>query len=1017
MYGFATRHLFLLFSFLLIAPAAKGQTVVQTLPVGTNPQKVAINPVTGTVYVANAGSYSISVVNGLTHTVSLLALGAWPLDLAVNPASNKIYVLTNGAVKVIDGATDTISATITGSGNNPSGITLDSSLNRVFVANGSDRSVTVINGANDLIIGTILISGTPSFKGIGVNPDTHYVYVAANGSDTVEVIDGQTAVYKRSIALSLNVGPVGIAVNPVTNKIYVSTDTSVVEVINGETDVAAATFGSAVVTGPHPGSVVVNPVTNKVYSANLTGHSLTVINGAIGATPASAGPTLILNATAQPNSLVVDPSGNKVFINDPENGAIHQLDGATNTITNNFFLLKTTGALALNPLTGRLFIALPSNSQLAVLDSRNNAMVTTATVAGGVPIAVAANRVSGKTYIANTGSNSLTVLVPAAANKDVPLGGVPVALMLNPVTNRIYALLDGGAAAGSVKVIDGATDAIIATIPVGIGPKALALNSASNNIYVTNQTSNTVTVINAGTNAVLASPALLGSSTLMGLAVNSATNRVYILRSSPLIELKGEDNSQTQIFFGGTASALAINRVSNKIYLATGASAITVVDGVTRAVTTIPTSNTGGIIAVNEASNKIYLASVGSVGHVEIADGTGTGAALASLPLGSFMHAIGINPNSNTIYITDGANNLHIIDGISDTLRQTLAIAITSAEIAVNPVTGRVYLAHNTGNANIRTVTEKPAVNIPLDVTITPFASNTTTSVTPYIFFAATSSYSPIAPAPRSVYYQVDSWQGRWISAPIGFGGWADTLAPMGYGIHTLYAWAGDGQEATSINTASSPIPGQVSAYTFVVAPDVPVITLQPASQVACMQAIITFSVTATGSGTVSYRWRKGGINLNDGGNISGATSSSLTINPVSGADAGPYDVVITNSIANYLLPTVSANATLTVDTGHTAPTEALSLAIVKGSPDILYWLVPVNGGGYPVTYDVLRSTVNGNFTNTLSTTCVATGISGISVGDSFNGTAWYLVRAKNACGSTLGVSSSGSPIQGRSCP
>ena len=74
-----------------------------------------------------------------------------------------------------------------------------------------------------------------------------------------------------------------------------------------------------------------------------------------------------------------------------------------------------------------------------------------------------------------------------------------------------------------------------------------------------------------------------------------------------------------------------------------------------------------------------------------------------------------------------------------------------------------------------------------------------------------------------------------------------------------------------------------------------PVITLQPQSQLACTGATATFTVTATGPGPLSYQWRKDGNNLSNGGNISGADSSTLTIQPVSTSDRASYDVVVGN--------------------------------------------------------------------------------------------------------------------------
>jgi hypothetical protein len=88
-----------------------------------------------------------------------------------------------------------------------------------------------------------------------------------------------------------------------------------------------------------------------------------------------------------------------------------------------------------------------------------------------------------------------------------------------------------------------------------------------------------------------------------------------------------------------------------------------------------------------------------------------------------------------------------------------------------------------------------------------------------------------------------------------------------------------------------------------------PVITSQPVSITNNAGTTATFSVTATGS-SMSYQWIKNATNnLGNGGNISGATTSSLTISSVTASDAGSYSVLVTNSGGSVL----SAPATLTV--------------------------------------------------------------------------------------------------------
>lgn len=82
-----------------------------------------------------------------------------------------------------------------------------------------------------------------------------------------------------------------------------------------------------------------------------------------------------------------------------------------------------------------------------------------------------------------------------------------------------------------------------------------------------------------------------------------------------------------------------------------------------------------------------------------------------------------------------------------------------------------------------------------------------------------------------------------------------------------------------------------------------PVIKKQPAPVATIEGKKVTLSVTASGSPRLTYQWR------HLGKAISGATSSSLVLDPVKSTSAGDYDVVVTN----YLGKTTSKKAKLTV--------------------------------------------------------------------------------------------------------
>ncbi len=142
-------------------------------------------------------------------------------------------------------------------------------------------------------------------------------------------------------------------------------------------------------------------------------------------------------------------------------------------------------------------------------------------------------------------------------------------------------------------------------------------------------------------------------------------------------------------------------------------------------------------------------------------------------------------------------------------------------------------------------------------------------------------------------------------------------------GTSLTYQWKKGGNNisgATSSSyTISSVADGDAGNYTVVVSgacgspvtsnsatltvSDPPSITFQPQSITRNIGDSAPFSVTATGT-SLSYQWKKGG------NNISGATSSSYTINSVSSGDAGDYTVVVSGSCGS---PVTSNTATLTV--------------------------------------------------------------------------------------------------------
>ena len=80
----------------------------------------------------------------------------------------------------------------------------------------------------------------------------------------------------------------------------------------------------------------------------------------------------------------------------------------------------------------------------------------------------------------------------------------------------------------AVSVIDGASNAVIATVPVGEQPRSAGVNPSTDRIYVANQKDGTVSVINGAANAVVATVPVGTAGSNIWIGVNDRTNRIYV---------------------------------------------------------------------------------------------------------------------------------------------------------------------------------------------------------------------------------------------------------------------------------------------------------------------------------------------------------------------------------------------------------------------------------------------------------------------------------------------------------
>ncbi len=175
--------------------------------------------------------------------------------------------------------------------------------------------------------------------------------------------------------------------------------------------------------------------------------------------------------------------------------------------------------------------------------------------------------------------------------------------------------------------------------------------------------------------------------------------------------------------------------------------------------------------------------------------------------------------------------------------------------------------------------------------------------------------------------------------------------------------------------------PPQTSNAASLAVNQTPTITSQPVAQGVCVGSAATFTVSATG-GSLNYQWRKNGTS------IPGATASTLTIAPVSAADAGSYGVVVSNGC---LPDTVSSAVALIVDTPITITTPPVGATACFGSSAAFTVVATGDGISYQWRKDTVPLVNGGNIAGATSSTLT---VSSVGASDA----AAYDVVLSNQC-------------------
>ncbi len=680
-----------------------------TVKVGNLPSSVAVDQATGTVYVTVDASNTVAVFNGATCNAQVTSgCGQAPAHVRVGPGPFGIFA---------DDANHTVYVANPG----PNFDQKTMSMINTLACNASD-----LTGCANQTPATVPVAAGPS--DFDLNQATHTVYVATvpgvaafdastcnamvfTGCDHIGMLPTPSSAPAGINAVSVDSANNTIYAAPVPSSIAGNTMSAFAGRTCNAADLAGCAAekpGTVTVTPPDSFEVafwlVVDAPLHTVYVVNQKDDTLSAVdtnvcNGSQLAACARLQPPTI-HTGEDPESVALDPDTQTLYTANQVTNDVSVIAAAqcNATITRGCrqpppaIALSGPGSLAADPAVGTVYVTTGSDA-VSMIDSRTcNARRLAGCTGrparvrvGGAPADVAVNPQTHTVYVTNSGA-SITVLDDRTCNAATTRGcqnartlQVPghqaQAIAVNPATDTIYAIIPPGHPnePSTVSVSNGATcnatnttgcGQAPHTVTVGFGASALAVNTRTDTIYVTNSDQqdnpldgNTVSVID-GTTCNAANTTGCGRpphtitlgpvyTSPHGVAVDQATDTIYVADLQ-----NGEGSGTVSVINGATCNAITTTGCGHT------PPAVTVGFGPS-AIAFDPATGMVAVTNLEDASISIINAATCNATIT-----TSCHSPQPRFPAGRAPGAITLDPAARTIYTSNGDDTVSIIPAI-----------------------------------------------------------------------------------------------------------------------------------------------------------------------------------------------------------------------------------------------------------------------------------------------------------------------------------------------------------------
>jgi len=333
--------------------------------------------------------------------------------------------------------------------------------------------------------------------GMALDPGTGTLYVGNGTANTLSLVDSRRCnsgnthgCSQKATAVAAGPDPIGLAVDEAGKTLYVVNFSGTVSVVDGRkcnaTDASHCRVAAATLqVGLDPQFLAVDQKTHTIYVANSGSNTVSVIDGrkcAQGWSRHCARVRGTVHVGPGPFTVAVNDATHTVYVTDFGGDTISMIDARKCNAADvsgcgrkpvSVNVGEIPGGIAVDTLTNTIYVSGEFSNDVSVIDGRacNGSTATgcrkrpVKVLAGAGARGIAVNEATNTIYVANTAANTVSVI-------------------------------DGSSCNGTVQT--GCSQAA-AAVPVGVSPRRVVVDPATNTIYITNAFSNSITMLDGRT--------------------------------------------------------------------------------------------------------------------------------------------------------------------------------------------------------------------------------------------------------------------------------------------------------------------------------------------------------------------------------------------------------------------------------------------------------------------------------------------------------------------------------------